>query len=93
MCLTIFSYLIAFSSSSFVLSLTLSVCLLCWTKYGNVEIWKAGIIDVFDEILLDTIPIMLGGDLNIDLNSTEGTEFLEFLRDTWKLELISDPAI
>ena len=26
-----------------------------------------GIIDVFDEILLDTIPIIFGEDLNIDL--------------------------
>ena len=26
-----------------------------------------GIIDEFDEILLDTIPIILGGELNIDL--------------------------
>ena len=52
-----------------------------------------GIIEVLDEVLLDTIPMVLGGDLNIDLKSTEGTEFLEFMRDTWKLELISDPAI
>ena len=27
------------------------------------------------------------------LKSTEGTEFLEFMRDRWKVELNNDPAI
>jgi len=65
-----------------------SLCVICLYAATNLLV-----SEVLDEVLLHTIPMVLGGDFNTDLKSTEGTEFLEFLRDTWKLELISDPAI
>ena len=64
------------------------LCVICLYAATNLLV-----SEVLDEVLLHTIPMVLGGDFNTDLKSTEGTEFLEFLRDTWKLELISDPAI
>jgi len=52
-----------------------------------------GIFEELDALVLDKMPIIMGGDFNMDLKSTEGTEFLEFMRDRWKVELNNDPAI
>jgi len=52
-----------------------------------------GLFKSVDKLQLSTIPIILGGDLNVDLKSAECVEFLYLMRDNWKLELNNDPAI
>jgi len=52
-----------------------------------------GLFKSIDKHQLSTIPIILGGDFNVDLKSAEGVEFIHFMQDNWQLELNNDPAI
>lgn len=53
----------------------------------------AGLFKVIDKYGYYKIPMILGGDVNIDLKSDNGKEFLEFLQENWHLQLNNDPAI
>lgn len=52
-----------------------------------------GLFNDLDEQCYYDMPIILGGDLNLDLRSTDGANFIEFMHDRLGLVLNSDLAV
>lgn len=52
-----------------------------------------GMFTVIDEQQYSEIPIVLSGDLNLDLRGSNGAKFLDFVRDRLGLELNNDLAV
>jgi len=62
----------------------------------NLMVYKPKLLDVIDIVKrrgYDQIPIVLVGDLNIDLNSTCGHELILFICEKFCLELNNNPTI
>lgn len=54
---------------------------------------KAAIFEIVCDDQYDIIPIILDGNLNIDLRSSNGRQFRSFVRGTFNLKLNDDSAI
>ena len=54
---------------------------------------KARVFKVVRKNNYHLIPIILAGDFNINLKSKEGVQFIEFMKDTFDLQINSDPAL
>lgn len=62
----------------------------------NLMAYSPKIAGIFEDIDIDEsdkIPIILGGDVNVDLKSENGENLREFLNDNWGLQLNNDSAI
>jgi len=52
-----------------------------------------GLIEELDELELNTILFILVGDFNIDLKCVVGAQSLDFMQQTFNLQLNTDPSI
>jgi len=54
---------------------------------------EVAIFDVVKSKGYNSIPVVLGGHLNVNLSRTECTQILEFMHDTFDLQLNNDPSV
>jgi hypothetical protein len=53
----------------------------------------AEIFPELDEYGYHKLPIIFAGDLNVNLKSNEGNEFIEYMQDRFGVKLNNDPSI